>query len=542
MGEAGRRGLTRRQFLAAGLAAAGGGLLSGCERAARLFLPSIKGRIVGASHAAGHLLRGGRIPAPASEEKAAVAVVGGGIGGLSAAWALDNAGLRDYRVLDLEPQAGGNSRWAEGPVSPHPWGAHYIPLPGPSARLVSTLLREMKVEIGRDKRGKPVYDERYLCHAPQERLFIHGKWQEGLFPRIGATADDLKQWERFEKHMDDFRRLRGSDGRKAFDLPMEFSSRDPKLLALDRVNMTDWLSQNGYSSPRLLWLVDYSCRDDYGCRASETSAWAGIHYFAARGAGGDDQVLTWPEGNGFVARYLAAGASGRLRTSALAFKLEQNAEGVAVDYYDIEKERSVRLRARAAILAVPQFVARRLMPSLPERKSFTYAPWMVANLTVEDPPEGKGAAPAWDNVLYKGESLGYVVATHQSHSLDRRASVWTYYLPLTGAPAARRAEALERPWEGWRDLVLNDLAAAHPELKDRVRRLDVMVWGHGMIRPSPGFIWGGERAAAAKPAGRVFFAHSDLSGLSLFEEAQYRGVAAAEGALAALKRPYRSLL
>jgi hypothetical protein len=32
----------------------------------------------------------------------------------------------------------------------------------------------------------------------------------------------------------------------------------------------------------------------------------------------------------------------------------------------------------------------------------------------------------------------------------------------------------------------------------------------------------------------VHFAHSDASGLSLFEEAQYRGVAAAERVLAAL--------
>jgi hypothetical protein len=36
---------------------------------------------------------------------------------------------------------------------------------------------------------------------------------------------------------------------------------------------------------------------------------------------------------------------------------------------------------------------------------------------------------------------------------------------------------------------------------------------------------------AAEPIGNVHFAHSDLSGFSLFEEAQYRGVAAAEQVL-----------
>ena len=33
-----------------------------------------------------------------------------------------------------------------------------------------------------------------------------------------------------------------------------------------------------------------------------------------------------------------------------------------------------------------------------------------------------------------------------------------------------------------------------------------------------------------KPLGNIFFANSDLSGFSIFEEAQYRGVEAAKGA------------
>jgi hypothetical protein len=64
-----------------------------------------------------------------------------------------------------------------------------------------------------------------------------------------------------------------------------------------------------------------------------------------------------------------------------------------------------------------------------------------------------------------------------------------------------------------------------------VRTIDVMLWGHGMIRPAPGFLWGPDRRRAAEPAGNVFFAHSDLSGISIFEEALHRGFRAAERAL-----------
>ena len=58
--------------------------------------------------------------------------------------------------------------------------------------------------------------------------------------------------------------------------------------------------------------------------------------------------------------------------------------------------------------------------------------------------------------------------------------------------------------------------------------------GHAMVRPRPGVVWGPARARVLAHRGRVQFAHSDASGLSLFEEAQYRGVAAAERALSAL--------
>ncbi len=53
-----------------------------------------------------------------------------------------------------------------------------------------------------------------------------------------------------------------------------------------------------------------------------------------------------------------------------------------------------------------------------------------------------------------------------------------------------------------------------------------------MIQPRVGFMWGNARRLAAQPRGNISFAHSDLSGFSIFEEAQYRGILAAERILA----------
>ena len=52
-----------------------------------------------------------------------------------------------------------------------------------------------------------------------------------------------------------------------------------------------------------------------------------------------------------------------------------------------------------------------------------------------------------------------------------------------------------------------------------------------MIRPTVGFLTAPERNRPASLPG-FFHAHSDQSGLSLFEEAQYNGVVAARHALA----------
>ena len=91
------------------------------------------------------------------------------------------------------------------------------------------------------------------------------------------------------------------------------------------------------------------------------------------------------------------------------------------------------------------------------------------------------------------------------------------------------------------DAIISDLGRAHDGLEDVIDRVDVWRWGHAMIRPTPGFVWSAARRRAAAPQGRVSFAHTDLSGLALFEEAQYHGVIAAEGALRAEGREISSL-
>ena len=166
----------------------------------------MEGGFVGAGHHLGHLLREpGRLPPPAGSELADVVIVGAGVAGLAAAWHLARAGVRDLTVLELEDSPGGNARAGAAATTAYPWGAHYLPLPGAEARGVRALLREVGVIEAFGREGRPVYDERHLCHAPQERLYHRGRWHDGLFPSAGAAAQDRAQLEAFRRAMDGYR-------------------------------------------------------------------------------------------------------------------------------------------------------------------------------------------------------------------------------------------------------------------------------------------------------------------------------------------------
>jgi hypothetical protein len=112
-------------------------------------------------------------------------------------------------------------------------------------------------------------------------------------------------------------------------------------------------------------------------------------------------------------------------------------------------------------------------------------------------------------------------------------SVWTFYWSLaTGSPADNRRRLLEHDWRYWKEAILTDLERAHPDIRQFVSRIDIMRIGHAMARPTVGSIFSEARIRAAKPSGDLIFANSDLSGFSIFEEAQYRGVKAADYVLA----------
>ena len=535
-----KAGPSRRQVLAGGTLAAGAMALGGCGEEA------IAGELGGADWQRGHLLRDRRFPEPQGPvEEIDVLIAGGGAAGLAAGWRLAGAGFDRFTLFELEDRTGGNARNGRNAVSAYPLGAHYLPVPNREAKALRHMLGQFGMMTG-ERNGVPVYDPYQLCADLEERLLWRGRWQEGLFPNSGVTAADRAQHAAFERRMDEFRKAVGSDGRPAFAIPMAFSSTDPAFRALDGMSFAQWLDGEHFTSPVLRAYLRYCCRDDYGSEPEHVSAWAGIHYFAGRRGwatdGDGDRELTWPEGNGRLVSRMAERIKPHLRPAHSVFRVEPDGDGALVDLFDHTARRSRRLRAKAVIMAMPHFVAARVAPGIAGEGAMSYAPWVVANVTVGRHPEGKGVSLAWDNVSTASESLGYVVATHQSEASDGGPTVLTWYLPLSKEkPEEARKIMMTRPLREWQSIIRADLLEMNPDLDGAIERIDVWRWGHAMIRPTPGFLSDPARDAAIAARPPVLFAHSDMSGLSLFEEAHYRGVVAAEAALAHLGLPFESL-
>jgi protoporphyrinogen oxidase len=527
--------MKRREFMAAAALSA---VPLACRRKPEF---PFDGALVGPDLALGHRLREGGFPEPEKFESIPVLIVGGGIAGLSAAWRLSGAGIEGYQVLELEPEPGGTSRSGSNAVSPFPWAAHYLPVPDRGNHAVLRLLDECGLLQGFDAKGEPVFPEEALVRAPEERIFAYGQWWEGLYLRAGASAEDERQYHAFFSEIDRWAVFRDGKGRPAFSIPRSRCSDAPEARALDNLSFATWLDEHGFTSPRLRWYLDYACRDDYGSRLDTTSAWAGIFYFAARKQGpGEDSrpLLTWPEGNGFLVNHLHKGCSDRLRCGIAVTDIRPVHGGLEVRAWDAKQNRSLGWRTERVIFAGPQHVARFVIPGLGEARPacglIQNAPWLVANLTLRNRPREGSFPLAWDNVPRESESLGYVVATHQSLK-DYGPTVWTWYQPFTGPDCiAERTRMLALTWQDCARMIMADLRRMHPEVEALVTRLDVMRWGHAMVRPSPRMLWDPAFLGLAAPFQSIHFAHTELSGFALFEESQDHGVRAAEEVLTAL--------
>lgn len=542
--------ISRRRFLLAGAASA---LTASCTKLQMLELTpqvSYPGMLEG------HLLRDkAALPASSGDITTDTVILGSGVAGLSAAWRLSKSGYKNFLVVD-GPEFGGNATGGQFGDLHYPRGAHYLPLPS----MESTHVREMLFDFGVIEADpmseRPRFDERVILHAPDERLYINGEWQEGFVPSLGIPHEEIAQTQVFFSFVETLKTAKGSDNRKLFAIPLALSSLDPQWTQLDRMTFKQWLLQNRYTAASLHWYLNYVCRDEYGTEYDRVSAWCGLHYFASRGGkasnASDGAVLTWPNGlqpminmmATAITRQSDAESMATWRHPGFAARVEETANGVRIlcAQRAANGVTTTTINAKRAICAMPLMVAAQIMPL--DSYGFdsashmpAHAPWLVSNFLLDGfPAEDKGVPLAWDNVVYQGKGLGYVVSTHQDIRVAAPPqTVFSAYQALSMQSPTQARQWLQRatPEELFEEAICDLRIAYGYRLNWHARALDITVRGHAMASPAPGFLSNRGLAALRAADDKVLFAHADLSSFSVFEEAAWWGCEAARKILQA---------
>lgn len=496
------------------------------------------GQQIGANFKSGHLLQKPyATPEKISETiTCQTLIIGAGISGLSAAYWLKKQNQKDTIIIDLNNFIGGNSNSGQNEITKYPWGAHYLPIPNLEAKEILSFLNEIDVIQSFDENGVPEYNMEHVCHAPNERLFINGMWQKGLIPSFGVPTSDSQEFQKFFELMSHYKHLLGNDGKKVFDIPIYKSSLDETYTKLDNESFFVFLTQKGFKSSYLQWYLNYCCKDDYGIDIHNCSAWAGIHYFAARYGKAKNldssSVLTWPEGNNFLAKKLYENSNATFLHNTIARKIEFNNASVKIYCSNPVTKSDFIIESNKCISATPQFVANKILPKNRQIDlSVNHSSWLVANITLIGLTNEFIENLVWDNVNYGENSLGYIWAENQKiTSHQTSATVITFYYCLSKeASKTERIKAYSLSNNQQKSIIVTELLKCHPELKPNIQKIDTWIWGHGMVAPTIGSIFNPKKHSINNPNNKQFqIAHTDLSGISIFEEAFYQGINAAK--------------
>jgi hypothetical protein len=485
-------------------------------------------KITSTNHILGHRIWAKNFPGSSETIQTKILIIGSGVTALSAARSLRLMGINDITLVEMEQNLGGNSSSGENQWSKFPLGAHYLPFPNKDNSELIAFLEEQKIVLGYDEKKRPILDEEQITFPPHDRLHHKNSWEEQLYPIKNLDNQSSEEFERFFYLMNQYKQKRDELGAFWFDIPIEKSSQHHDALILEEIAFSAWLTKHNFHSEALMWYLNYCCKDDYGLGVDYVSAWAGIHYFAGRK--GDfaphynASEFTWPEGNARLIDLLGKFVQNKVLHGHLAFDVKLKPEHVEVLVFDSVTDSTKTICAQKVLFCTPQYVNQYLFKGR-KASNFKYAPWFIATLVIDKNFAGCDNF-AWDNAIYMSDGLGYIYNQHQNINQVTNHKVISFYYSFNEENLKNaRKKLFKLKDDDMKEMVLKDLRKAHYFIEDYIVEMQFHKLGHGMIAPVPKHIFGEKTAALKEPIDqKIYFAHSDLSGISIFEESFHQGI------------------
>ena len=518
-----------------------------------------------------------------------VIVVGGGIAGLSTAFNVRKL-KPDAKVLILEnnPRVGGNASRDDASPSlttqASTAGAYIV---YPYDDFLFDFYDTIGVEYAQNVVAAPFYSFYFDSHMPASSLSAWNgtaKWVLDAFNDQGIAEFPFTAEVIHDLHMarQDFRNWFNTSGS-----PTDPADRaDPKYDFLAHMSLRDYLTVTKGFHPAVADFYDQYASDALACVTRYANAHTGISFTAAEYF----SLVAFPGGTSYIARralkhLIPASISGssqndmvnnpinfaeldktsngvRYRIGANALRADTGPTGAQVTYY--LNGQFQRASCKAIVLAGQMHTAHRLIDHLltPERldaaSKYQHIPVPIANVAVRNSQFLVNAGTAYDYYWY-GSRLwqdavmaDYVKVMNDPARRDdgSRPNVLTFYSGFFTDPATTRREErvklLTTPFAEYEDSLREDMTRIFGPSGfdwDRdVSAVSLYRWGHGMVVPYVGWIFGvptdglsgqvtrtdGPRTIGRQPLGRISFASQDTEGTPAIESAIFSGKRTAE--------------
>lgn len=423
-------------------------------------------------------------------------IVGGGMSGLTACFYLKD---RKIVVLERASQVGGLAhRGVTGDGVAYGRGSAYYSEPPEN---VHVWYKEMGLT--------PI--EETVIPSPIDSYHRNGKlivdmWEEESFKQLPP------EFRAFYKKL-----LKDDKAGKVAVQPMDKADD----VTLDAISAAEYIKPFGAEVKAYL---DSYCQSALGCYTDDVSALAFVNFYTSE----ITHRYAWPGGTGGASVILGEKLKEYARTGCMVTKVEQDADGVTVDY--VQNSKLFRIRGRHAILAVPLRVTAHIFPGLPEERKKLIAGMKYADYVVHQVFASKDYyTPTYDTWFTDKSFTDLIVARWIETKGFKEAprsgpGILSIYQPL--APGKETRPLNEITVKSLAVKAVSELVEIVPDLKkEPTLKVESYRWPASIHIVPPHFF----TKVAPKlipPVGRVAFAGNNL-GTPSFEEALYRGHEAA---------------